>query len=112
MGINSLREELVDSVTRVSYNRNAGLALDAGLALLCRRSAHRLLMATLKSKREAHRHVLLRRGVTQTRVWREMLSCSDPHLKWNAELLRPAFEIRVCPWTRASRFSWNATFTL
>jgi len=42
----------------VSYNRNVGLTLDADLALLCRYDAHMLLMAVLKSKREAYRHAL------------------------------------------------------
>ena len=84
--------------------------LDADFALLCRRG---LLMATLKSKCEAHKHALkLRCRVAQTRVWREMRCCSDPSLKRNAELLKPAFEVRIYPWTRYSRFSWNTTFAL
>jgi len=53
----------------VSYNRNVGLVLDVDLTLLCKRGAHRILMATLKLKREAHRHALkLRCGVAQTRI--------------------------------------------
>jgi len=52
-----------------SYNRNTGFALDLDLALLCRRDAHSLLMAVLKSKREAYRHVLkLRREVAQIHI--------------------------------------------
>jgi len=70
---------------RVSYNRNAGLALDADLALLCSRGTHSLLMATLKSKRKAHKHALkLRCGVAQICIWIEMRSCSDPRLKRDA----------------------------
>jgi len=35
MGINSpLREELIDPVMEINYNRNAGLVLNANLALL------------------------------------------------------------------------------
>ena len=51
----------------ISYKRNAALALDADLALLCGHGDHRLLMAALKSKRETHMHALkLSCGVAQT----------------------------------------------
>jgi len=53
-----LRGELIDPVMGISYNRNMGLALDADLALLCGCGAHRLLIAALKSKCEAHGHAL------------------------------------------------------
>ena len=53
----------------INYNRNAGLALDVDLALLCRRGVHRLLIAALKSKREAHWYTLkLKYEVAQTRI--------------------------------------------
>jgi len=95
-----------------SYNRKTGLILDADLTLLYRRSIHRLLTVALKSKRKAHRNVLkVRCGVAQTRVWREMQSCSDLHLKSAFNLWR---EVRVIaePWP--SRWSevcvWGLVF--
>ena len=48
----------------VSYNRNAGLAVDASLALF----------------------------VVDVDVSVRTRSCSDPRLKWDAKLLRPVFE--------------------
>ena len=53
----------------VYYNRNAGLALDADLALL-------VVDAGLEC------------GVAQTHILSETQDFSDPHLKWNAKLLR------------------------
>jgi len=50
----------------ISYNRNAGLAVDVDLALF----------------------------VVYADISVRMQSCSDPCLKWDAELLRPVFEIR------------------
>jgi len=37
-------------------------------------------------------------------------SCSDP--RETRSYSDPRFEVRVCPWTRGSRFSWNTTFAL
>jgi len=51
---------------RVSYNRNASFAVDADLALF----------------------------VVDADISVRMRSCSDPHLKWDAELLRPPFKVR------------------
>ena len=74
MGINSpLHGELIDPVMGVSYNKNVGLALDADLTLFV-----------------VDADVSLECGVARTHVRRKMRSCSDPRLKWNAKLLRPA----------------------
>ena len=68
------------------------------------------LLIALKSKRDAHRHALkMRHGVAQTRIWRETRSCSDPRLKWNAELLKPAFEVKRGV---AQIRIWSPCFTL
>jgi len=50
----------------ISYNRNVGLAVDVDLVLF----------------------------VVDADISVRMQSCSDPCLKWDAELLRPVFEIR------------------
>ena len=60
----------------VNYKTNASLALDVNLVLF-------VIDTDVSSER----------GVAQTRVRRKSRSCSDPHLKWNVELLRPAFEV-------------------
>ena len=68
---------------RVCYNRNAGLPLDADLALL-------VLYAGISECEVAH-----------TCVWREKRDFSDLCLKWSAKLLRLALDMeREVPQTR------------
>jgi len=59
----------------VSYNRNVGLALDAGLTLMLRRRAHGLASVL---KRGAHR-LALKREASQTCICVEMRSYTGSH---------------------------------
>jgi len=63
----TLRGELIDPVMGISYNRNAGPALDTD-------------------------HVLL---VVDADVSVRTWSCSDPHLTRSAELLRAAWDMEL-----------------
>ena len=112
----------------VSYNRNAGLALDADLALFVVDEGISVLMQSCSDPRLEWDAMFLRPtsdvepscsdlrlkwdagllrpcvrcGVTQTRVRR------DAELLWlvlNAGLLRPASEVSVLLWTWGLRFS-------
>jgi len=59
----------------VSYNRNVGLALDTGLAML---------VVDMN---------VPRCGVAQTRIWSEMQVFSDPGMKWSTKLFRFALDL-------------------
>jgi len=64
-----------------------------------------LLFCVARRLQASHSRVEVETRSSQVRVEIETRSCSDSRLKRNAELLRPAFEVRVYPWTRGSRFS-------
>jgi len=78
-----LHRELIDPVVRVNYNRNAGLVLDADLALLIVDAGISVRMQSCSDshlKRDTgflRPHVWSGRQVAQTHAWHGMQSYSD-----------------------------------